>query len=51
MEFIDLKAQYRRLQEPINAGIENVLNHNRYILGPEVSVLEDRLAEYVDSPH
>ncbi len=51
MEFIDLKAQYRRLQEPINEGIQKVLNHSRYVLGPEVTELENRLAEYVNASH
>jgi UDP-2-acetamido-2-deoxy-ribo-hexuluronate aminotransferase len=46
MEFIDLKSQYRRLQNDIDAGIRRVLEHGKYILGPEVAELEARLAEY-----
>lgn len=44
MNFIDLEAQQVRIKEQINAGIQAVLNHGQYILGPEVSELEERLA-------
>lgn len=51
MDFVDLKTQYRRLREPINARIQTVLDHGQYILGPEVAELEERLAEYVGVKH
>lgn len=51
MDFIDLKSQYRRLREPMNARIQAVLDHGQYVLGPEVEVLERRLAEYVGARH
>ncbi|MCB2262813.1 MAG: DegT/DnrJ/EryC1/StrS family aminotransferase [Candidatus Thiosymbion ectosymbiont of Robbea hypermnestra] len=51
MQFIDLQAQYRQLEEGINARIRRVLDHGRYILGPEVTELEERLAEYVGVGH
>ena len=47
MEFIDLKAQYRALKDEIDKGIEGVLTHGRYIMGPEVAQLETELAAYV----
>src|SRR5580704_14020709 len=47
MEFVDLKAQYRRLQPAIDARIQAVLAHGRFILGPEVQELERRLAARV----
>lgn len=47
IEFIDLKTQYQLLKEPIQAGIDRVLNHGQFIMGPEVAELELRLAEYV----
>ena len=47
MQFIDLQAQYRQLKEQIDTRIRRVLDHGRYILGPEVAELEERLAEYV----
>lgn len=51
MQFIDLKAQQVRIRERINAGIRNVLEHGKYILGPEVDELEARLADYVGVRH
>jgi UDP-2-acetamido-2-deoxy-ribo-hexuluronate aminotransferase len=47
MEFIDLKSQYQRLKQEIDAGIQRVLDHGQYILGPEVAELEEKLATYV----
>ena len=51
MDFIDLKTQYQRLREPMNARIQAVLDHGQYVLGPEVGELESRLAEYVGVEH
>lgn len=46
MQFIDLAAQQARLKNQIDANIQKVLAHGQYILGPEVSELEERLADY-----
>lgn len=46
IEFIDLKSQQARIKNKIDAGIQRVLSHGQYILGPEVSELEERLAEF-----
>ena len=51
MDFIDLKAQYRALREPINARIQRVLDHGQYIMGPEVKELEERLAAWTGAKH
>ncbi|MEM8682870.1 MAG: DegT/DnrJ/EryC1/StrS family aminotransferase [Pseudomonadota bacterium] len=51
MEFIDLKEQYRVAQASIDEGIRNVLAHGRFIMGPEVGELEERLAAYVGVGH
>lgn len=51
MEFIDLKSQYQRLKSEIDAGIQRVLEHGQYILGPEVAELEDKLAVYTGAKH
>ena len=47
MEFIDLKEQYSRLKQKIDSNIQKVLNNADFINGPEVKVLEKKLAEYV----
>lgn len=51
MEFIDLKSQYQRLKKDIDAGIQRVLEHGQYILGPEVAELEEKLAFYVGAKY
>lgn len=49
--FVDLQAQYARLQERIDAGIHRVLAHGKFILGPEVAELEERLAAYTGAKY
>mgnify|MGYP001394976042 CR=1 FL=1 len=51
MEFIDLKIQHQRLKVEIDAGIQRVLEHGQYILGPEVAELEEKLAAYTCNKH
>lgn len=51
MEFIDLKSQYKRLKLEIDAGIQRVLDHGQFILGPEVAELEEKLAQYVGAKY
>jgi UDP-2-acetamido-2-deoxy-ribo-hexuluronate aminotransferase len=49
--FVDLAAQQDRLRSEIEAGIARVLAHGKYILGPEVNELEERLADYSGAAH
>lgn len=51
MQFRDLTAQYLVLKPAINEAITRVLEHGRYISGPEVTELEGRLAEYAGVKH
>ncbi|GGI96907.1 DegT/DnrJ/EryC1/StrS family aminotransferase [Halopseudomonas pertucinogena] len=51
IEFIDLKAQQARIKDKIDAGIQRVLAHGQYILGPEVAELEEKLADYVGAKY
>ncbi|GAB3678391.1 DegT/DnrJ/EryC1/StrS family aminotransferase [Salinisphaera aquimarina] len=51
MQLIDLQAQYQRIKPDVDARIQAVLDHGRYVMGPEVETLETRLAEYVGVPH
>ncbi len=44
--FIDLGAQRKRIKDRVDAAVMKVLDEGRYILGPEVGELEDRLAEF-----
>lgn len=51
MEFIDLAAQQARLKPQLESAIQRVLAHGRFVLGPEVAELEQRLAERVGVAH
>lgn len=51
MEFIDLKAQYAALKEEINANVLSVMASARFIGGPEVKELEEKLAAFVGRKH
>lgn len=51
MQFIDLKAQYERIESEVRARIEAVLQHGQFIMGPEVGELEERLADFVGVRH
>lgn len=51
MEFCDLKSQYQRLKAEIDSGIQRVLDHGQYILGPEVAELEEKLSVYCGARH
>jgi len=51
MEFVDLNAQQARIKERIDAGVQRVMSHGKYILGPEVAELEEKLAAYVGAKH
>ena len=47
MDFIDLKTQQSKIREKIDKRIKSVLDHGKYIMGPEVFELEEKLSEYV----
>jgi dTDP-4-amino-4,6-dideoxygalactose transaminase len=49
--FIDLKSQYARIKDSVDAGIKRVLEHGQYIMGPEVAECEKRLAALAGSKH
>ncbi|MFP4348550.1 MAG: DegT/DnrJ/EryC1/StrS family aminotransferase [Desulfococcaceae bacterium] len=51
MQFIDLAAQQRRIRQTIEKNILTVLDHGKYIMGPEITDLEERLAAYTGVRH
>lgn len=51
MKYLDLIGDYQRVQAQIDASMRRVLEHGRYVLGPEVSELEAQLAGYVGVSH
>ena len=51
MQFIDLKTQQARIRADIERRLGALLDHGQYILGPEVTEMEQRLADYVGTTH
>lgn len=51
MEFINLAFQQKIIRKEIFANIYAVLSHGKYIMGPEINELEERLASYVGVQH
>jgi UDP-2-acetamido-2-deoxy-ribo-hexuluronate aminotransferase len=49
MQFIDLKSRHQLIGDKIDARIQKVMDHGQFILGPEVSELEHKLADYTGS--
>jgi dTDP-4-amino-4,6-dideoxygalactose transaminase len=49
--FLDLKAQQVRLGPALRQRLDAVLAHGQYILGPEVTELEARLAAFCGATH
>tara|TARA_B100000579_G_C22773590_1_gene825367 strand:- start:70 stop:1182 length:1113 start_codon:yes stop_codon:yes gene_type:complete len=51
LQFIDLKRQKSLIENELNDRISTVLSHGKFIMGPEVYELENKLAEYVNRKH
>lgn len=51
MQFIDLKTQTKRIEPQLFARIKAVIEHGGFIMGPEVTELEQVLATYVGVKH
>ena len=47
MQFIDLGAQQKRIREQVENNIAAILDHGKYIMGPEVARLEEDLKAFV----
>ena len=51
MQFIDLKSRHQLIGNKINARIQKVMEPGKFILGPEVREVEEKLAHYNGSKH
>lgn len=51
IQFVDLAPQYEALKQSIATRMQAVLNHGKYIMGPEVEELEIRLANFTGATH
>ena len=50
MQFIDLAAQYQHLKTRIDTRIQTVLDHGQYIMGREVTELEEKTSFIYKAP-
>jgi dTDP-4-amino-4,6-dideoxygalactose transaminase len=51
MQFVDLKKQLENIREAVDLRIKTVLDHGKFILGPEVGELEKKLAGFAGVKH
>lgn len=51
IQFNDIGAQQEKIRSELESAIKRVLDHGKYILGPEVSELEEQLAAFVKTTH
>lgn len=51
MQFIDLKSQYERIKDDVNDRVLNVLGSQRYIMGPEIQEVEEKLANFAGTKY
>lgn len=51
IQMVDLKGQYDKIKETVNASIQEVLDTTAYINGPLVHQFQKNLEEYLDVKH
>ena len=49
--FIDLQAQRARISDKVDTAIAKVLEHGRFILGPEVKDFEEKMSAFSGAKH
>ena len=45
---LDLQLEYQYMKSDIDTAIKKCLDHQKWILGPEVEELENKIAKYLD---
>lgn len=48
---LDLKLEYDYMKGEIDSAIQKCLAHQRWVLGPEVGELEEKIADYLGAKH
>lgn len=51
IQMVDLKTQYYRLKQEIDAAVQSVLIDTHFINGPQVKTFASHLSEYLGVPH
>ena len=49
--FVDLKAQYRGIKDEVREAIDEVLESQHFVLGPNVKAFEEAFASYSNAKH
>ncbi len=48
LQFLDLKLQFEQIRDEVMRAVTNVLESQRFVLGPEVEHLEAEICDYLD---
>ena len=51
LQMVDLKSQYEKIKDEVNASIQEVLETNTYINGPQVHSFQKSLEDYLEVKH
>ena len=51
MQFIDLAVQQQKIRGRIEQRIQKVLDHGKYIMGPEIEAIEKQLSDFCGTAH
>ena len=51
IQFVDLKAQKERIGRDMDRAVQHVLDHGKYIMGPEIGQLEQELSAFTGSKY
>ncbi len=51
LQMVDLKSQYDKIKDTVNTSIQEVLDTNTYINGPQVHQFQKNLEKYLDVKH
>ena len=51
IQMVDLKSQYEKIANTVNASIQEVLDTTAYINGPQVQALQKSLEDYLGAKH
>jgi dTDP-4-amino-4,6-dideoxygalactose transaminase len=51
IQMVDLKGQYEQIKETVNNGIQEVLDNNAYINGPQVHAFQKNMEDYLGAKH
>ena len=51
IQMVDLKGQYLKIKDEVDAGIQNVIDNTAFINGPVVKDFTQHLSEYMDGCH